>query len=432
MTAKTAKKTKKKSSPAKIRVGVFGVGRGMSFANQANAVGMELVAVCDQWAEKLDALKKRHPGVATYADFDSFLEHDMDAMVLANYCHDHAPFAIKALDRGIHVLSEVIAVRTLGQAVDLVEAVERSGKIYMMAENYCYSRYNQEMRRLYQEGEIGEVQFAECEYIHPVSAITQNELAPGVDHWRNWLPSTYYPTHALGPIMYITDQRPVSVNARSVPFSKSDPHFRKHVKLGDMSSHILCTMDNDSVTVVNGLYNRGHGNWYRVHGTRGLMENLRTHGQGDKLRVVHDSFDMNKDDVSEKIYMPRWPVHGDLADRSGHGGGDFFTCHHFAEAVRSGKQPYLDIYRSLDMSVVAIQAWKSCLDNGNGYEIPDFHTKAALEKYRGEMWSPYPEDADSAENQPPPSIKGHRKLPKTALKAAQKVWDKMGYHGDSK
>lgn len=423
------KSTKSHASKKEIRVGVLGVARGSTFARQAEHAGMKLVAVCDIWKERLDALGKEYPDITTYESFDDFLEHDMDAVVLANFCNDHAPFAIKALERGLHVMSEVIAVRTLGQAVDLVEAVEKSGKVYMMAENYCYFNYNQEMRRLYQAGEIGEVQFAECEYIHPEPARVLCQLGPGTQHWRNWNPSTYYPTHALGPIMYITDRRPVSVNARAVAYSKADAEYENYPKCGDNGSHILCTMDNGSVTIVNGIGLRGHGNWYRLHGTRGRMENLRTHGEQGKLRITHEYFDMKPGDVTEKIYLPEFPVHADLANKAGHGGGDFFTSFYFAEAIRTGTQPWLDIYRSLDMSIVAIQAWKSCLDNGNNYEVPDFRTKEAREKYRGEMWSPFPEDADKAPNQPPPSINGFKKPTKKSLAFARKVWDEMGYHG---
>ena len=36
-----------------IRVGVVGVGRGQTFARQAVHAGMELVALCDLWAERL-------------------------------------------------------------------------------------------------------------------------------------------------------------------------------------------------------------------------------------------------------------------------------------------------------------------------------------------------------------------------------------------
>jgi len=58
---------------------------------------MKLVALCDRWEEKLQEAGKRY-GVATYSEYDKFLEHDMDAVVLANYFHEHATFAIKALD----------------------------------------------------------------------------------------------------------------------------------------------------------------------------------------------------------------------------------------------------------------------------------------------------------------------------------------------
>ena len=84
----------------KIRVGVIGIGRGQSFAQAANeVVGMELVALCDKWEERLQQVGK-HYGVATYTDYDKFLEHDMDAVILANYFNQHAPFAIKALEGG--------------------------------------------------------------------------------------------------------------------------------------------------------------------------------------------------------------------------------------------------------------------------------------------------------------------------------------------
>ena len=83
------------STDRPIRVGVIGVGRGQTFMRQAPSAGMELVAVCDTWVERLEEVGRRL-GVATYAEYDRFLEHEMDAVILANYFHEHAPFAIKA------------------------------------------------------------------------------------------------------------------------------------------------------------------------------------------------------------------------------------------------------------------------------------------------------------------------------------------------
>ena len=408
----------------KIKVGVVGVQRGMAFAHYSQLVDMELVALCDIWESKLLEVGKGF-NVPTYTAYDKFLEHEMDAVILANYCHEHAPFAVKALESGRHVMSECLACKTLGEGVALARAVEKSGKIYMFAENYAYSAYVQEMRRLYQAGEIGEIQYAEGEYNHPMDDRSYAQLSPGMNHWRNHLPSTYYPTHAMSPIMYVTDTRPVSVNAQSIPYINWPK--RLIVRTGDPGFVMLCRMDNGAMVRLFGLGLPGHGVWYRFHGARGLMENLRT-GDTSMLRIVHEEWDRKEGDVGEKIYAPDFPVHADLAEKAGHGGGDFFTTYYFAEAIRKNEQPYLDVYRGLDMSLVAMQAWRSCLENGAPFEIPDFRQESVRKKYENDDWSPFPEDRRPG--QPLPSIKGEITPTEEAIEYARKVWDETGYEGE--
>lgn len=48
-----------KKETKNIRLGVVGIGRGKAFANAAKFVGMELVALCDKWEEKLLAAGKQ-------------------------------------------------------------------------------------------------------------------------------------------------------------------------------------------------------------------------------------------------------------------------------------------------------------------------------------------------------------------------------------
>ncbi|HEY3298445.1 MAG TPA: Gfo/Idh/MocA family oxidoreductase [Armatimonadota bacterium] len=412
-------------SEMKMRVGVIGLRRGMSFASSAEVVGMELVAMCDTQREKLAEAGEKL-GVSTYTDYDKFLEHEMDAVILANYFHQHAPLAVKALGAGMHVMSETSACKTLGEGVALARAVERSGKIYMFAENYPYFAYNQEMRRLYESGEIGEVQYSEGEYNHSANSKIWNELAPGLNHWRNHLPPTYYCTHAMGPIMSITNTRPVSVNAQSIAASEKDLE-QAHVRACDQGSVSICRMSNGSMSRIMGLSLRGNSIWYRFHGTRGLMENTRA-GSTEMVRILHEDWDRGPGDVSEKIYKPDLPVHADLAEKFGHGGGDFFTGHYFAEAIRKNEQPYQDVYWGLDATVVGIQGWRSCLANGASFDIPDFRDESVRKKYEGDDWSPFPEDR--APGQPWPSIKGEIRPSPEGIAAARKVWLEMGYNVD--
>jgi predicted dehydrogenase len=408
----------------KIRVGIIGVGRGQSFARGAtDAVGMELVAVCDVWEERLAEMGRQY-GVATYTDYDKFLEHEMDAVILANYFHQHAPFAIKALRAGKHVMSETAANKTLAEGVALCRAVEESGKIYMFAENYPFTAFNQEMARLYRTGEIGRVTYAEGEYNHPMAPDAVLRISPGRNHWRNWLPSTYYCTHALAPLMCITDTMPVSINALSIAAPELTAKLARH---SDPGSVILCRMDNGAVFRIFGLTLPGHSNWYRVHGTHGAMEITRGpgyYGPG-QVRVWHDEWDCPADVPVERTYVPDWPEHGDLARKAGHGGGDFWTSFHFGNAIRTGEQPYLNVYRGVAMSSVGILAWKSALEEGRPFAVPNFRDETARKAVENDHWSPWPEDAGPG--QPPTSIVGEIEPAPGALEYTRKIWAEIGY-----
>ena len=95
----------------KVRIGVLGAYRGTSMINYCKrADHAEVVAICDKSPEALGAQREAAAGlnIAFYDCFDEFIEHDMDAVVLANYATEHAPFAIRCLKKGLHVFSEVL------------------------------------------------------------------------------------------------------------------------------------------------------------------------------------------------------------------------------------------------------------------------------------------------------------------------------------
>ncbi|MCP4639150.1 MAG: Gfo/Idh/MocA family oxidoreductase [bacterium] len=410
-----------------IRVGVVGISRGMTFAKGGPRVGMDLVAVCDTWEERLNEAGQEL-GVATYTDYDAFLEHDLDAVVLANYFHEHAPFAIKALDAGKHVMSECAACHTLGEGVALARAIERSGCIYMLAENYPYMVYNQEMRRLFQEGTIGEFRYGEGEYVHPDSARVCLSRSPGTTHWRNWIPSTYYCTHSVAPVMYITDTRPVRVNGFVVPYDFNDPAQTSRVKFSDTAAAIMLRMDNGAV--VKSLHGalRGHQNYVRIHGNKGMMENARIGDDKNMLRVHLAPHGKEQAEVDERVYLPEFPEHHEEATRAGHGGGDFFTNYHFAEAIRTGQQPYLDVYRAIDMSIVGILAFRSALEDGAPIDVPDFRDEDARKLFEDDQWTPDPtRDGDDG---PASSVLGHLEPSEEAVRFSREVWADVGYDGD--
>ena len=188
----------------KLRIGVFGGARGNSMIQVLlHHPEAELVAVCDKYTPLLDLARQNAENaglhIACFESFDDFIQYDMDAVVLANYATEHATFAIRCLKAGKHVLSEVLPSETMAQAVELIETVEETGLVYAYAENYCYMDLTFEMWRRYREGDIGDVTYAEGEYIHDCAACWLDITYGDPNHWRNHLCPTFYCTHSLGP-----------------------------------------------------------------------------------------------------------------------------------------------------------------------------------------------------------------------------------------
>ena len=413
------------SRKKRIRIGVVGVGRGSSFADDAAAqTGLELVAICDTWEEQLNKVCRKL-NVCAYTDYEKFLEHDMDAVVLANYFHQHAPFAIKALRAGKHVMSETSACFTLAEGVSLIREVEKSGKIYMFAENYPYMAFNQEMRRIYHSGKIGAFMYGEGEYVHPEPADIWMGLSCGIDHWRNWIPATYYCTHSLSPIMYITDTWPVKVNGFVIPYAKDDPVQQRTVRRNDAASMIAVRMDNGAMVKLLQVHLRGHSIWVRIHGSRGQMENDRVNEH--MLRVRREQYHEKRTSPREMIYRPDFPIHHKLAVATGHFGADFFMNYYFAEAIRKNEQPFLDVYRGVAMSIVGILAYRSALKDSDSLEIPDLRKKSERRKYARDTWAPGP--GKPGPGQPWPSVLGKTKIDEKGLKYARKIWKRSGFSG---
>lgn len=384
---------------AKLKVGVFGAYRGMTMINVlVKHPDAELVAICDKYVPALEKAeeKAKEAGlkVALYENFEDFFLHDMDAVVLANYATEHAPFAVRLLDSGRHVLSEVLPCETMAQAVELVEAVERSGKVYAYAENYCYMDHTFEMWRRYEKGDVGEVMYGEGEYIHDCSAIWPSITYGERDHWRNRMYSTFYCTHSIGPMLTITGRKPVQVVGFETQAVKQK--YSLGMWKGGICAGIeMITLDNGAVlkSVHGGLKREPGSINYEIYGTKGSMESNRLPGK--KLNVYMES---DKLCVGEnELYDPEKTVSPELAEKFGsHGGSDFYATHFFLEKILGrpdGEKYSIDVYRALDMGVCGIMAYRSILAGNKPMPVPDLRDKAEREKWRNDHACTNPEIA---------------------------------------
>lgn len=377
----------------KIKIGIMGAGRGLDLAENLLLLDVELVALCESNEKRAaNGLKELGADIPVYSNFDEFIELEMDAVVLANYFHEHTPYAIKCFEKGIHVLSECISNSTMAEGVELLRAHEKSNSIYMLAENYPQMIFNREMKRICNEGSLGKVLYAEGEYNHPYAPDDyefNKDYVYFTKHWRNFLPRAYYLTHSLAPLMWATGATPKKVHAFPV-FSPIEEKITAR-RVGDRATIISTLNDDGSVFRFTGCGAFGaHHNAYRICGENGQIENLR--GMGDKIMLRYSSWATPEGKEEVNLYEPTWNDNDEeLINNAGHGGGDYIVCRMFIECIKANKQPEhpYDINSAVNMSSVAILAHRSVLNNGACYDIPDLRCEEARKEYENDKLSPF-------------------------------------------
>ncbi len=364
----------------RIRLGLWGLGRGMSFYKMCAALNLDVVAGCDYNEHMRVRFAEANPGAFVTDDAEAFLNADFDAVLLATFCPAHAGDAIACLEAGKHVLSEVTSFHTMAEGVRLVEAVEKAGLVYNLAENYPFSAPHMYLAQKWREGLFGDLMYAEGEYVHDVRSLAFTyidgvPIVPGytLHNWRSWLHFHYYCTHSLGPIMTITGTRPTRVVSLPGKHTLPGNPMPKVQGLAGIAPSLI-TMDNGAVVrnLMGATTNDVHT--FRYWGTRGAAEAtdrlfLRLGGTGEspKLEVKAD-----------------WGELTALAEKAGHGGGDFWVLYYFARQLLEGTPAPFDIYSAADVTIPGILAYRSSVNGGQPYDVPDFRKKKERDCYRND------------------------------------------------
>ena len=371
----------------KVRIGVIGAARGSSMINYCKrAENAEVVAICDKVPELLEKHRREAEGldITFYDNFEDFIHHDMDAVVLANYANEHAPFAIRAMKLGKHVFSEVLPVQTMKEAVELVEAVEETGMIYAYGENYCYMPAPYEMRKLYREGKLGEFEYGEGEYVHNCETIWPRITYGEKDHWRNNLYSTFYCTHSLGPIIHITGLRPVSVIG--IEGTRNERHLRVGSKAGLFGIEMVTLENGGIVKSIHGSLYRD-SIWYTIYGSKGRLESAREDARCDNVSRIYTYLDENEGDYAPIKPTSYEPVRefDEMARGFGHGKSDFYTMYNFVEKIKGNPEAdTIDVYEALDMFLPGMFAYRSILDGSVPKEIPNLRDPKVRDLWRND------------------------------------------------
>jgi len=376
-----------------LRIGIMGARRGSSFAYCVNQLaGAEFTALCETDPEAIEVTRPyMPPETKLYTDFDEFIHSGLDAVILCNYFDEHAKYAIKAFEAGVHVLSETTAAPTLGECVELVEACEKYGMKYMLAVNCMYFPAVHAMKMRVDRGETGDILYGEAEYIHG-SATPKNIYAdrdPNDLHRRQFLPSNMYNMHTLAPLMYVTGSMPKTVSCTII---QNDRMCRERGKLTDtLGSVVVTRMDNGAVFNTTGCSAyTPTSKWYRLACEKETLETVRYDGSEAKL-IVATSGECQEltEPTREEAGLTVEGVDQEIISKAGHGGIDLHAAYHFIKYLRDEEEPFFDVYRSVAVSAVAILGWYSALTGSGEIRIPDFRDKAQRDEVRGDYRKPF-------------------------------------------
>jgi len=146
----------------RLRHGAIGCG-GMGetdLAEIAKHDAVDIVALCDVDATRLEAAAQKHPGARRYTDWREMLAKESDAIDAVHVStpdHMHAPIVMSALRAGLHVYGQKPLTRTVHEA-RAIAAADRAARTatQMGIQNRAAPHYRQALALL-RAGHIGKV-----------------------------------------------------------------------------------------------------------------------------------------------------------------------------------------------------------------------------------------------------------------------------------
>lgn len=148
----------------KLRIGIIGTG-GIANAHMdsyKNMPDVEIVAGADLVPGKAEAFFKNHgvEGVRCYESHEDLIANEtLDAVSICTYNSTHAACTIAALNAGINVLLEKPMCVTTEEAVEMMRAEKKSGKILSVGFQPRFDANMRMIKKIVESGTLGKIYY---------------------------------------------------------------------------------------------------------------------------------------------------------------------------------------------------------------------------------------------------------------------------------
>lgn len=381
----------------KMNIALVGLGFGGAFADIYNHhpnvgtlglydVDKERVNNTRDW---LTHDERPSANVKIYDSFEEILRDDsVDAVHLVTPIPQHEEQTVQVLEAGKHCACTVPMAISLDGIKRITEAVRKSGKNYMMMETTLYTYQFFYVKQMIASGKLGRIQFMRGSHYQ--------DMANWPDYWMG-LPPMYYGTHAIGPMVALSNSR----------------IKRVHCFGSGAMEKWLSEQYGNPFPVESALFEFENG--LKGEATRSLFETARVYQEGLFVYGSDASFewgfaDHDKPYVSTAVqaengkrgggcnaeivqmpnyhqYLPqeiqRFTVGGNydplnpqdslmVGAGAGHHGSHPHLANEFVMSVIENRRPWIDEILGGNITAAGICAHESAMKNGEAVEVPVF------------------------------------------------------------
>lgn len=350
------------------------------------------VALCDN---DNSALKKIGDKFDIHFRFNSLAkaleDSSFNAVHLVTPIPFHAKQSIEVLNAKKHCACTVPMATSIKDIKDIILAVNKNRKNYMMMETAVYTRHMFHALEMNKKNEFGRIQF--------LRGAHYQDMENWPKYWLG-LPPMWYATHAIAPLLTISNSRAISVRCSGSGKMRTNLHKQYGNPYPIETAIFQLNKKGLAAEVTRSLFHtaRGYTESFSVYGEKATFE----WEQIDKIEnPLVFKMNINKKLTAENRGRPQSasriaPIDranllpdaiapfskGVLYDETnpqknfkvggGHGGSHPHLVHEFVRSIIEKRKPWLNEIKAANITAAGICAHISAIQGGKTVMVPKF------------------------------------------------------------
>jgi predicted dehydrogenase len=363
-----------------VRGGMIGLGFGAEFLPIYQMHPNTTVAgICRRNEEELNKVGDALGIEKRYTQYEKVLaDPDIDFVHINSPIPDHAWMSIEALKAGKHVMCTVPMATTIKECEQICDLVAQTGLKYMMAETVVYSREFLFIKEMYDQGELGKIQYMKAS--HP------QDMDGWPEYWERMIPM-HYATHVVSPVLGLVNGRAEYVSCFGSGAVRDDIREKSGNSFAVESCHIKIADSDISSQIWRFLYDtaRQYRESFDVYGTKKSFEWTLVEGEEHVLHTAKKP----EPEIPSRVAVPDYAHllpeeiraftqtiedadHLSFVQGGGHGGSHPHLVNEFVRALIDDRDPWPNAVTSANWTCVGICAHESATKGGEIIRLPAF------------------------------------------------------------